>query len=100
MSPRSVLRLAPLCAVGLLAVAGCGAGRGTVSGKVTYKGKPVVTGTVSVIGSDGIQYAAQITPQGTYSVPDVPAGPAKFTVSSPNPDDAVRGGPAAARGQG
>ena len=82
--------------LGLLLIAcGCSS-RGTVSGKVTFRGKPVVWGTVSVIASDNVQYAAQITSEGTYSIPNVPTGPAKFAVSSPNPDGTARGGPAAA----
>src|SRR5262245_13565118 len=102
MNRRSVFRLVPACAcaLGLLALAGCGSGKGTVSGTVAYNGKKLTSGTVSVIASDGIQYAAQITTDGKYSIPNVPSGPVKITVSSPNPDDAIRGGPAAARGKG
>ena len=77
---RPVLRLAPLIAAGLLAVCGCSPGKGTVSGKVTYKGKPVVWGTVSAVASDNVQYAAPITPQGTYSIPNVPYGSLTVTV--------------------
>ena|SRR5262245_912624 len=93
---RSV-RLRMLAVSILLVACGCSS-KGTVSGKVTYRGKPVVWGTVSVIASDNVQYAAQITPEGTYSIPNVPTGPARFAVSSPNPDGTARGGPAAANG--
>jgi hypothetical protein len=97
MNRRSVLRLPLLAAGVLVAAAGCSS-RATVSGKVTYKGKPVVWGTVTAIASDGVQYAAQINPDGTYSIANVPTGPARFAVSSPNPDGSARGGPAAAKG--
>src|SRR5205823_14560750 len=93
---RPVLRLAPLIAAGLLAVCGCSPGKGTVSGKVTYKGKPVVWGTVSAVASDNVQYAAPITPQGTYSIPKRPGRPVRLTVSSPNPG--VKPGSPLARG--
>jgi hypothetical protein len=66
--PRLV-SIAVLCC--LLTSIGCGS-RGTLSGKVTYKNKPVVWGSVSVIASDNIQYASQITPEGTYSIAKVP----------------------------
>jgi hypothetical protein len=52
-------------------------------------------GTVSAIASDNIQYTASITPEGTYTIPNVPHGPVKLGVSSPNPDARARGGPAA-----
>jgi hypothetical protein len=70
-----------------LVVTGCGAGVGDVSGKVTYKNKPVVYGSVSFVGPDGISRAARINSDGTYSVKDVGAGEAKVTVESvlPNP---------------
>src|SRR5262245_32141293 len=76
--------IAALC-LGLAAVGGCGKGRSTVSGKVSYKGKSVVWGTVTLIASDNVQYVGDITPEGTYSVPNVPAGPVKVGVSSPKP---------------
>lgn len=69
----------------LLALAvGC-AGRGDVSGKVTYQGKALVWGTVQVEGSDGMLKQANITTDGTYSVRGVATGQAKVAVSSINP---------------
>jgi hypothetical protein len=98
MNHRSVRRIVPLGALCLALLAGGCGSRGTVSGKVTHKGKPVVWGTVSVFASDDVQYAGQLTPEGTYSIPDVPSGQVRITVSSPNPDGTGRGGPAAANG--
>ncbi|HET6575303.1 MAG TPA: hypothetical protein VFG68_16980 [Fimbriiglobus sp.] len=71
-------------AVVALAVAGCG-GDADMAGTVTYKGKPVVYGTVVVVGADGIPKSGTIQPDGTYRVSGVKAGPAKVAVSSPRP---------------
>jgi hypothetical protein len=76
-----------LAAVALLALAalGCG-GRGDVSGKVTYKGKPLVFGTVQFEASDKSFKQGTINEDGTYSVEGVPVGEAKAAVNSPNPN--------------
>ena len=81
--------------VGLLAVlglGGCGDGKASVSGKVTYKNRPVVTGTVIVAGSDGVQVAGVISPDGTYAVEGVKAGAVRIGVFSPNPSASRNGG--------
>src|SRR5436305_5324907 len=67
------------------AVAGCGAGKGDLSGTVTYQGKKVVLGTVVAVGSNGIPQTVNISEEGTYAVKDLPAGPIKFAVHSPEP---------------
>jgi hypothetical protein len=67
-----------------LTAVGCG-GRGDVSGKVTYKGKTLVFGTVQFEGSDGVVKHGNIEPDGTYTVLDVATGDAKAAVSSLNP---------------
>jgi hypothetical protein len=80
------------CGVGFLCVAlcGCGAGRGTVSGKVTYQNKPLQLGSVVVVGSDGIPRTAPITAGGLYIIPDIPCGEARLAVHSPDPAGAVK----------
>ena len=71
---------------------GCGAGRTTASGKVTFRGKPVTSGTVMLVAADKQIYLGPIQPDGTYSVPAVPVGPVAIGVSSPDPNDVeVRG---------
>lgn len=84
----------PLLAAGLfaVAVAGCGGGVGTLSGKVTYQGKPVVYGTVLVRCADGLQRTGNIEPDGSYAVLNVPAGPVKIGVESPQPPAPAAGG--------
>jgi hypothetical protein len=76
----------PPVALALLALValGCG-GRGNVSGKVTYQGKPVVFGTVLFEGSDGSLRQGNIGRDGSYTVRDVAMGEAKVAVSSLNP---------------
>jgi hypothetical protein len=80
----------------LLALAGCDAGTTDVTGKATYLGKPVVFGTVQVIGADGVPKSGPIQPDGTFRVSGVKVGPARVTVSSPRPPGS---GKAAARGR-
>ncbi|MBA4063818.1 MAG: hypothetical protein C0501_08925 [Isosphaera sp.] len=75
----------PAAAAVLLALAGCGPGRGDVTGKVTYQGKTVVWGTVQFEGPDGGLKQSTIGSDGTYSVQGVLAGEAKVAVSSVNP---------------
>jgi hypothetical protein len=76
---RSVIGVALLAAV-----AGCG-GTANPGGKVTFQGKPVVFGTVVMIGPDGIPKSGAIEPDGSYRVRGVRVGTAKVTVSSPPP---------------
>jgi len=86
-------------AITLLAVVGCGGGTTDVSGKVTYQGKPVVFGTVLVIGADGIPKSGPIQPDGTFRMSGVRIGPAKVTVSSPPPPGSVAAAPRAKVGR-
>jgi len=74
-----------LVAAALAAVAGCGPSRSDVTGTVSYRGRPVVYGTVSVIGSDQMTYYGTIRLDGTFSVAGVPTGPARVGVYSPDP---------------
>ncbi|AMV25935.1 hypothetical protein VT84_16170 [Gemmata sp. SH-PL17] len=71
--------------VAVFAVTGCGKSHADVSGSVSYHGRPVVYGTVSVIGADQMTYYGHIQPDGTFTVPRVPVGPARVGVYSPDP---------------
>jgi hypothetical protein len=77
----------------VLALAGCGGDTTDVSGKVTYMGKPVMFGTVQVIGSDGVPKSGPIQPDGTFRVSGVKLGPAKVMVSSPPPPGSAAAAP-------
>lgn len=92
MRTRLLARLPAAAALASFAVlaAGCGPGTGTVTGKVSYKSKPVVTGTVTAIAADGVARPGQIGPDGTYSIPAVPSGEVTFLVASPNPNTGPR----------
>jgi len=79
---RLVVGLAVFCCV---VSSGCAGGVGDISGKITYKGKPVVYGTVGFVGADGLPRSSRINPDGTYTVKDVAAGEAKITIDSPQP---------------
>jgi|SRR5579883_1401524 len=87
MSDSKLARRGRLVAVAalVLAVTGCGASHADVTGKVTYVGRPVVYGTVSVIGSDQKTYYATIKPDGSFTAVRVPVGPAKIGIYSPDP---------------
>jgi hypothetical protein len=80
---RQVLLLVALALP--FAVTGCSVGKADVTGRVTYRGKTVVTGTVIVRGSDGIEMMGKIGPDGSYSVPGITAGEVKFAVVSRDP---------------
>jgi hypothetical protein len=70
-----------------LVVAGCGGGTGTLTGKVSYQGKPVVMGSVFVQAADGTRRVSNIEPDGTYTVLNMPVGPVMIAVNSPEPPD-------------
>jgi hypothetical protein len=72
-------------AVVLGGATGCGGSYTDVTGKVTYRDRPVVYGTVSVIGPDQKTYYGVINQDGTFTVPRVPAGAVKIGVYSPDP---------------
>jgi hypothetical protein len=78
--------------IAVLALVGCGGDTADVAGKVTFQGKPVVFGTVLVIGPDGVPKSGAIQPDGTYRVSSVKTGTARVTVSSPPPPGLIPAG--------
>src|SRR3982751_4233439 len=74
--------------VGSLTLLGCGGGGGgnsnsaRISGALTYKGKPIKGGAMTFHGPQGIAYAAQISPDGTYSATDIGVGEMVVTVDT------------------
>jgi hypothetical protein len=87
---RPSLVLALLAA---LAAVGCGGGKPTVRGKVTYRGTPLTMGNVTLFSADGkIVKTAQIQEDGTYQIPDAPTGHVLAAVVNLPPVGA-RGGP-------
>jgi hypothetical protein len=75
------LTLLVAAAVGL-GTAGCSKPVGSLSGKVTYKGKEVKGGNVIFLKADGQTVWAPIKEDGTYSVDKIPAGPVKVGVET------------------
>ncbi len=76
--------VATIAAATLVTLAGCSS-KANVSGKVTYGGKALTSGAVSLIARDNIQYSGTIGAGGSFSIPNVPTGAVKILVSSPNP---------------
>ena len=68
-------------------MAGCNSTNNTLTGKVTFRGKPVTYGSVLVLCADGSQRTGNIQPDGTYTVTDLPTGAVKLAVISPEPPD-------------
>jgi hypothetical protein len=66
---------------GILLAAGCG-GKGVVSGKVLYQGKPVRGGSVSFLLEQGGVMSSPIEDDGSYTIPSVPPGNVKITVET------------------
>ncbi len=90
-----MISLPPLCrcrfsvsltALLALALMGCSHPTAHVSGKVTYQGKPLPTGTVTFYSADNkVVRSSQIATDGTYAVEKVPLGVAKISVTTPPP---------------
>jgi hypothetical protein len=72
-------------AVAALLAPGCGGKVGSAAGRVTYRGKPVVCGSVTFVGPDGMTQTARIGSDGTYSVGGVGAGAVRVAVLSDDP---------------
>src|SRR5262245_42639167 len=94
--PSFSLHLRAAVAAAMLITAGCSGGKASVSGRVTYKGKLLAVGTVSMVGPDGIVRQGAIKSDGTYSVTDVAAGKVQIGVLSQNPAGDARGNPRSA----
>jgi hypothetical protein len=71
----------------LLAIAGCGGGRTavTITGTVSYQGKPLPAGRISFIGPGGQVASALISEDGGFEASNVPLGQVKVGVSTPLP---------------
>ncbi len=70
-----------------LCLAGCGNHVGSVTGKVSYVGKPVVIGSIVLVNEDTLAFHQEsIQPDGTYHIGNVPYGVYKVTVHSADPD--------------
>ena len=68
----------------LPALTGCST-KATLTGKVSYKGRTVTSGSVIVLNDDGTAESGVIHPDGTYVVEGVKKGHVRLGVFSPNP---------------
>jgi hypothetical protein len=60
-------------------ISGCGPSQSQVTGTVRYKGKPLPSGTIQFLASDGLTYPGTIQADGSFAV-RVPAGEAKVLI--------------------
>ncbi len=63
-------------------IAGCGPRPASVSGTVTFKGRPLPSGTVMFHGSDGNVRHGSILENGKYTITEAPLGAVRITVQS------------------
>jgi hypothetical protein len=77
------VRILVLLFLGFL-VSGCSSSKGTVSGKVFYKGKPLPKGSVTFLLESGGAYGSGIKADGSYTIEKVPAGKVKIIVTVPS----------------
>jgi hypothetical protein len=81
-----------------LGATGCGSPKGSVSGKVNYKGSPLKGGQVTFFMANGSNVSSEITEDGSYSIDKVVAGPVKISVSTSSLRPASAAGPGQAQG--
>jgi hypothetical protein len=82
---RQTITLAAACL--LLGLTGCGKGQATISGTVTFEGKPLKFGSVFMVGEDRESHSSEIGADGTYRIEKVPFGNARVVVSSIDPQE-------------
>jgi hypothetical protein len=76
----SAIVLAALATAG-----GCGGPTTTVTGKVTYRGRPVTYGSVTFLSANKMARFGVIQPDGSYTVENVPPGTVRIGVISRDP---------------
>jgi hypothetical protein len=75
-----------VCLLLLCAAWGCGGSAGTIAGKVSYRGKVLAGGTVTLFNADGVKIrSVPIRPDGSYRASGLPVGLTKIAVESKAP---------------
>jgi hypothetical protein len=90
MPHRFSARWSARAAVALLGIGLAGCGNANMYGHVVMDKKPVVSGTLLVIGPDSLPRQVAIKADGWYSLADIPPGDVKVAVNSPNPTTAAK----------
>jgi hypothetical protein len=72
-------------AVPVFAALGCGGGHADFSGKVTYKGKPLYRGAITIVGDDTKILVAAIGDDGTFEFHGVATGTVRIGILCPEP---------------
>jgi hypothetical protein len=68
----------------LFLLAGCSS-KGTVTGKITYQGKPLPVGTVVFVPEQGGQAITSDIRDGEYKIVKISPGPVKIAIDTPAP---------------
>ncbi|MBM4069309.1 MAG: carboxypeptidase regulatory-like domain-containing protein [Planctomycetes bacterium] len=68
--------------IAALAVAGCGKSSGSLSGNVSYQGKPVTGGVMLLVDAKGRNFPASLNADGTYKCPEIPPGDYTVTINT------------------
>jgi hypothetical protein len=87
-----------LSATLLLGVYGCD-GTATVTGKVSYQGRPVTYGSILFLSSDRTSRSGVLEADGSYTVERVHPGEVRIGVISHDPSKVLRSGKPAHRGE-
>jgi hypothetical protein len=83
LRPFRTIGLFVLCCSVLAGVVGCGKGRASVKGKVTFNNQPLTAGNIAYIASDNRIGTGIIKSDGTYEIKDAPIGETTITVTTP-----------------
>jgi hypothetical protein len=90
-SPKRCGSVLSLVLLALPLASGCGGqAKGTVSGKVTYQGKPVPSGFVTFLVENGAPVHSDIRSDGSYRMEKVPVGLVKIGVQTKAAEDALK----------
>ena len=60
-------------------------GSATVTGHVTFLGRPVIWGSVILVGADGRSVVGRIQSDGSYTIANAPTGEVAVSITSPDP---------------
>jgi len=70
--------------VAVVGLTGCGGGKADVTGRVTFRGKPVVYGSIMMVAPDGTTVVGPIR-DGNYSISGIKTGEVMIGVISHDP---------------